>query len=63
LVERLASDPGAAFTPEVLERLAALKKENRAAFELLRAQLKKAGCRVTALDEALAETHRRTPYC
>ena len=55
LVERLASDPGAAFTLEVLERLAALKKEDRAAFELLRAQLKKAGCRVTALDEALAE--------
>jgi hypothetical protein len=29
--------------------------ENRAAFEALRAQLKKAGCRVTALDEAIAE--------
>ena len=55
LVEKSASDPGAAFTPEVLERLAALKKENRAAFEALRARLKKAGCRVTALDEAIAE--------
>ena len=41
--------------PEVLERLAALKKDDRAAFEALRAQLKKAGCRVTALDEAIAE--------
>ena len=39
----------------MLERLAALKKEDRAAFEVLRAQLKKAGCRVTALDEAIAE--------
>jgi hypothetical protein len=39
----------------VLEHLAALKKDNRAAFETLRAQLKKAGCRVTALDEAIAE--------
>jgi hypothetical protein len=55
LVEKCAADPGAAFTPEVLERLAELKKEDRAAFELLRSKLKKAGCRVTALDEAIAE--------
>ncbi|MGD9880363.1 MAG: hypothetical protein AB7U95_09510, partial [Reyranella sp.] len=55
LVEKCAADPGAAFTPEVLERLATLKKEDRAAFELLRSQLKKAGCRVAALDEAIAE--------
>ena len=32
-----------------------MKKEGRAAFEALRAELKRAGCRVTALDEALAE--------
>ena len=55
LVEKAATDPGAAFVPEVLERLAALKKDDRAAFEALRSQLKKAGCRVTALDEAIAE--------
>jgi len=55
LAEKCAADPGAAFTPEVLERLAELKKDDRAAFELLRSQLKKAGCRVTALDEAIAE--------
>ena len=55
LVEKTRIDPGAPFTPEVLERLAALKKDDRAAFEKLRAQLKAAGCRVTALDEALAE--------
>jgi hypothetical protein len=55
LVEKTAVDPGAAFTPEVLERLAAMKKDDRAAFEALRAQLKGAGCRVTALDEAIAE--------
>ena len=55
LVERTGSDPGAAFAPDVLERLAVLKREDRAAFEALRAQLKKAGCRVTALDEAIAE--------
>ena len=55
LVEKTASDPGAAFTSEVLERLAAMKKDERAAFEALRAQLKSAGCRVTALDEAIAE--------
>ena len=55
LAEKVATDPGAPFVSEVLERLAALKKEDRAAFEVLRAQLKRAGCRVTALDEAIAE--------
>ena len=55
LVEKTVTDPGAPFAAEVLERLAALKKDDRAAFEALRAQLKKAGCRVTALDEAIAE--------
>lgn len=55
LVEKSAEDPGAAFTPEVLERLVALKSEDRADFEALRAKLKKAGCRVTALDGAMAE--------
>jgi hypothetical protein len=55
LVEKTKLDPGAPFTPEVLERLAALKKDDRAAFEKLRAQLKVAGRRVTALDEALDE--------
>ncbi len=55
LVERTATDAGAAFAPEVLERLVELKRDDRAAFEALRAQLKKAGCRVTALDDAIAE--------
>ncbi|MBM3380488.1 MAG: hypothetical protein FJY39_12310, partial [Betaproteobacteria bacterium] len=55
LVEKTSADPGAPFEPEVLERLAALKKDDRAAFEALRAQLKRAGCRVTALDQAIAE--------
>ena len=36
LVERAAADAGAAFAPEVLERLAALKKNDLAAFETLR---------------------------
>ncbi len=55
LVERTATDPGAPFMPEAVEALAALKRDKRAAFEALRAQLKKAGCRVTALDDAIAE--------
>jgi hypothetical protein len=55
LVERAATDPGAAFAPDTLERLAVLKKNDLAAFEMLRAQLKEAGCRVTALDQALSE--------
>jgi hypothetical protein len=55
LAEKAAGDPGAPFTPEVLEKLGALKKNDHAAFEVLRVQLKKAGCRVTALDKAIAE--------
>ena len=43
LVERAATDPGAPFAPDVLERLAALQKSDRAAFETLRAQLKAGG--------------------
>src|SRR3954465_3271505 len=54
LVGRTAVNPGAAFASEALQRLGALKKEDRAAFEALRANLKKAGCRVTALDEAIS---------
>lgn len=55
LAEKTAADPGAPFMPEALEALAALRSDNRAAFEALRSQLKKAGCRVTALDDAIAE--------
>jgi hypothetical protein len=55
LGEETATDPGAPFKPEALEALAAMKRDNRAAFEALRSQLKKAGCRVTALDDAIAE--------
>ena len=55
IVEKTGTDPCAPFAPDVLERLAVLKKDDRAAFEALRAQLKSAGCRVTALDEAIAE--------
>ncbi|MGB8841837.1 MAG: hypothetical protein WCC64_12280, partial [Aliidongia sp.] len=65
LAEKTAIDPGAPFAPEALERLAALKTDDRAAFEALRTLLKKAGSRVTALDDAIAEesgdTGRRSP--
>ncbi|QYK45927.1 MAG: hypothetical protein KF794_04325 [Xanthobacteraceae bacterium] len=60
IVERTGTDPGAAFAPDVLECLATLKRDNRAAFEALRAQLKKAGCRVTVLDDAIAEESGET---
>ena len=60
LAEKTATDPGAPFMPEALEALAALKTDNRAAFEALRSQLKKAGCRVTALDDAIAEENGDT---
>jgi len=55
LVARTEADAGAPFAPDVLERLVVLRKEDRAHFEGLRAQLRRTGCRVTALDEALAE--------
>lgn len=55
LAEKTNQDPGAPFTAEMLVRLAALKIEDRPRFEALRAQLKRAGCRVTALDAAIAE--------
>ena len=60
LIENTVTDPGAPFVPTVLRRLAALAKEERAAFEVLRAKLKKAGCRVTALDEAIADENGDT---
>lgn len=60
LAEKAAVDPGLPFQPEVLRQLTALRKSNRAAFEALRAQLKKTDCRVTALDEAIAEESGET---
>jgi hypothetical protein len=60
LVEKTTTDPGAPFATDALERLAALKKDDRAAFEALRAQLKKAGCRVTALEEAITQENGGT---
>src|SRR6516162_1829499 len=60
LIEKTATDPGAAFRPAVLERLVALKKDDRAAFEALRAELKSAGCRMKALDEAIEEENGDT---
>src|SRR5262249_59220106 len=60
IVEKTAADPGAPFAPDALERLAALKKDDPAGFERLRAQLKDAACRVTALDEAIAEENGDT---
>lgn len=58
LVQKSAVDPGAAFTPEVLDLLADLKAKDRPAFEDMRARLKKAGCRVTELDKAMSDEGR-----
>jgi hypothetical protein len=60
LVERTKTDPGAAFVPPVVQRLVSLKKEDRAAFEVLRAELKDAGCRMSAFDEAIDEENGDT---
>ena len=53
LVQNTATDPYAAFRPEIIDGLVALKSEDPEAFEVLRADLKEAGCRVCALDEAM----------
>ena len=54
LVERTADDPGIPFQPDVLAHLSELKRQDQAAFERLRARLRKTGCRVTELDAAIA---------
>ncbi len=55
LAERVADDPGAPFEPETMKAIVALKKSDRAAFEVFRKSLKDAGCRMTGFDEALKE--------
>ena len=55
LVDRTTTNPGAPFEADVLARLSDLMKSDRAAFEKTRSALKKAGCRVTALDAAIAD--------
>jgi hypothetical protein len=55
LVDRATADPAAPFAIDSLQHLAALRAGDRAAFEVLRAKLRGAGVRVTALDEAIAE--------
>src|ERR1700689_4797401 len=54
LIEKSTNDSGSPFTPEVLQRLTSLKNDDRATFESLRTQLRQCGCRVTALDDAIA---------
>lgn len=53
LIERSIQDPGEPFTPEVLSALHALKKEDRPAYERLRARLKKAGIGITSIEEEI----------
>ena len=54
LIEKAATDRGAALQPEIVKSLVALKNTDPAGFETLRAQLKAGGCRVTVLDDAMA---------
>ena len=58
LVANTEIDPGAPFLPIVIAALSDLKHENRAAFETLRATLKKTGCRVSSLDELISRSSR-----
>jgi hypothetical protein len=55
LVEKSKTNQGAPFVPETLAAISELKKRDRSAFETLRAQLKRVGVRVAALDDALSE--------
>ena len=60
VVEKCANNPGYVFAPEVIERLASLKQEDRLAFETLRVRLKKMGFRLTALDDVIANANSET---
>jgi hypothetical protein len=60
LVERTRTNPGAPFEAGTLAGLRALKKEDPAAFEILRARLKGA-CRVTELDKKIVGESERGP--
>ena len=57
LVEKTAADPGAPFAPEILASLADLRKNDRAAFETLRAQLKRT---VAASPPSMRRSPRRS---
>ncbi len=57
-MSRCKSDAGAAFEPEMLQRLVSTKRIDLAGFMRLRDQLKKAGVLVSALARALGESER-----
>ena len=56
LIDRTKADPGAPFASDVVAQIGELFSLDRPAFERLRAKLKEAGCRVTALDDVIAKT-------
>ena len=55
LLEKIKTDPGAPFAPEVIAALVELKTKNYSEFAAMRARLKRASCSVTALDRAVAD--------
>lgn len=55
LLDRARSDPSAPFEPEMLQALLDLQNESPVQFEQLHQSLKRAGCRVTGLDKAMAK--------
>jgi hypothetical protein len=61
LVRKATDDPGAPFVHDIVVRLAALKRANRAVFETLRNRLKQARVRVTKLDDLIAEENDEDP--
>lgn len=56
LADRVPNDPGAPFEPETMEAIVALKKRDRAGYEILRKSLKDAGCRMVGFEEALKDS-------
>jgi hypothetical protein len=54
LAERAAADPAAAFDADVIAALAELRAEDRGRFEGIRVALKRAGVRVSVLDQAIS---------
>ena len=61
LIKICSENPGYVFTPEVIGKLASLKKEDRLAFETVRVTLKKKiGFRLAVLDELIANASNET---
>ena len=57
LIEKTKTDAGAAFEPDVLERLVEMKQKDLSGFARIREKLKEAGVSMALLEDGLKQTH------